>query len=59
MLTILQADQGVHSLTDVPVFARGPCQADFGGVYNNIEIFYGMAGCLGLSRPGGGDSKKL
>lgn len=25
------ADQGVHSLTDVPVFAMGPCQELFGG----------------------------
>lgn len=25
-------DQGVHSLTDVPVFAMGPCQEDFGGM---------------------------
>lgn len=24
-------DQGVHSLTDVPVFAMGPCQEIFGG----------------------------
>ncbi|KAJ9665527.1 hypothetical protein H2201_004409 [Coniosporium apollinis] len=42
--------QGVHSLTDVPVFAKGPCQELFGGVYNNIDLFYGMAECLGLSR---------
>ena len=41
--------QGVHSLTDVPVFARGPCQELFGGVYNNIDIFFKMAECLGLS----------
>lgn len=27
--------QGVHSLTDVPVFAEGPCQELFGG-----EIFF-------------------
>lgn len=27
------ADQGVHSLTDVPVFAMGPCQELFGGKY--------------------------
>lgn len=33
--------QGVHSLTDVPVFARGPCQELFGGVYNNIDLFFG------------------
>lgn len=44
-------DQGVHSLTDVPVFAMGPCQELFGGVYNSIDIFFGMAQCLGLSRP--------
>ncbi|KAK2746067.1 hypothetical protein FQN57_003407 [Myotisia sp. PD_48] len=42
--------QGVHSLTDVPVFAMGPCQEDFGGVYNSIDIFFGMAQCLGLSQ---------
>jgi hypothetical protein len=44
------ADQGVHSLTDVPVFAMGPCQEMFGGVYNSIDIFYHIATCLGLSR---------
>ncbi|KAK5011278.1 hypothetical protein LTR28_004230 [Elasticomyces elasticus] len=44
--------QGVHSLTDVPVFAMGPCQELFGGVYSNIDIFFGMAQCLGLSRSG-------
>lgn len=43
-------DQGVHSLTDVPVFAMGPCQELFGGVYNSIDIFFHMAECLGLSR---------
>ncbi|TVY82601.1 Alkaline phosphatase H [Lachnellula suecica] len=42
--------QGVHSLTDVPVFAMGPCQELFGGVYGNIDIFFGMAECLGLAR---------
>ena len=47
----VSADQGVHSLTDVPVFAKGPCQEFFGGVYGNIDIFYGIANCLGLSRP--------
>jgi len=45
-------DQGVHSLTDVPVFAMGPCQELFGGVYSAIDIFYGMAECFGLSRSG-------
>lgn len=42
--------QGVHSLTDVPVFAMGPCQETFGGTYNNVDIFYKMATCLGLAR---------
>ncbi|KAL9603093.1 MAG: hypothetical protein Q9179_002336 [Wetmoreana sp. 5 TL-2023] len=42
--------QGVHSLTDVPVFAQGPCQEMFGGVYNNIDVFFNMAACLGLGR---------
>ncbi|KAI1396359.1 alkaline phosphatase-like protein [Hypoxylon fuscum] len=45
---------GVHSLTDVAVFAMGPCQETFGGVYGNVDIFYKIANCLGLARP---DSK--
>ena len=44
------AAQGVHSLTDVPVFAMGPCQEIFGGVYNSIDVFFHIAECLGLSR---------
>ncbi|KAI1370400.1 alkaline phosphatase-like protein [Hypoxylon crocopeplum] len=51
-LSVAEA-QGVHSLTDVPVFAMGPCQETFGGVYGNIDIFYKMANCLGLARPDG------
>ncbi|KHN94615.1 protein tyrosine phosphatase [Metarhizium album ARSEF 1941] len=43
--------QGVHSLTDVPVFAMGPCQDMFGGTFNNVDMFYKMATCLGLARP--------
>ncbi|KAH9868139.1 hypothetical protein J1614_007211 [Plenodomus biglobosus] len=46
----VENDQGVHSLTDVPVFAQGPCQEMFGGVYSSIDIFYNMAECLGLAR---------
>ncbi|KAL8677284.1 MAG: hypothetical protein Q9186_006271 [Xanthomendoza sp. 1 TL-2023] len=42
--------QGVHSLTDVPIFAQGPCQEMFGGVFNNIDIFFKMADCLALGR---------
>ncbi|KAI9052612.1 hypothetical protein LZ554_003955 [Drepanopeziza brunnea f. sp. 'monogermtubi'] len=48
-------NQGVHSLTDVPVFAMGPCQELFGGVYGNTDIFFNMASCLGLAR-GSADS---
>ncbi|CAN8095151.1 unnamed protein product [Discula destructiva] len=56
--------QGVHSLTDVPVFAMGPCQELFGGVYSAIDVFYGMANCLGLGQASnittgrGAESKK-
>lgn len=42
--------QGVHSLTDVAVYAMGPCQEMFGGTYGNIDVFYKMANCLGLAR---------
>lgn len=46
--------QGVHSLTDVPVFAMGPCAGEmFGGVYGNVDLFFKMASCLGLARPDG------
>lgn len=53
-------EQGVHSLTDVPVFAVGPCQELFAGVYNNIDIFFNVAECLGLgrSKPGKGSEHK-
>lgn len=30
--------QGVHSLTDVPVFAMGPCQEVFGGTFTDYHI---------------------
>jgi len=40
--------QGVHSLTDVPVYAWGPCQNLFQGTFNNIDIFYKISECLGL-----------
>lgn len=46
----VESESGVHSLTDVPVFAMGPCQELFGGVFNSIDIFYGMAECFGLAR---------
>ena len=40
-------DQGVHSLTDVSVFASGPGAERFRGTYNNIDIFFKMADALG------------
>lgn len=43
--------QGVHSLTDVPVYAMGPCQETFSGTYSNIDVFYKIANCLGLAQP--------
>ncbi|KAJ4212085.1 hypothetical protein NW759_012053 [Fusarium solani] len=42
--------QGVHSLTDVPVYAWGPCQDTFSGTFNNVDIFYKIANCLGLAQ---------
>ena len=41
---------GVHSLTDVPVYAWGPCQDTFSGTFNNVDIFYKISACLGLAR---------
>ncbi|KAF4446245.1 putative alkaline phosphatase [Fusarium austroafricanum] len=43
-------EQGVHSLTDVPVYALGPCQETFSGTFNNVDIFYKIANCLGLAQ---------
>lgn len=48
------AAQGVHSLTDVPVYAMGPGADGFGGTYGNVDVFFRVAGCLGLSRPRSG-----
>ncbi|RDA89998.1 hypothetical protein CP533_2687 [Ophiocordyceps camponoti-saundersi (nom. inval.)] len=42
-------NQGVHSLTDVPLYALGPCQETFGGTYDNTDVFYKIASCLGLA----------
>ncbi|PFH53031.1 hypothetical protein AMATHDRAFT_172594 [Amanita thiersii Skay4041] len=42
--------QGVHSLTDVSVFANGPGADEFRGVYNNIDIFFKIADVLGLGK---------
>lgn len=40
--------QGVHSLTDVSVFASGPGSEAFRGTYNNIDIFFKIADALAL-----------
>ena len=37
-------------LTDIPVFAIGPCSKTFGSVYGNIDMFFNMANCLSLAR---------
>lgn len=37
--------QGVHSLTDVPVFAMGPCQEVFGGTYIGLSHTSLVADC--------------
>lgn len=55
----VENDQGVHSLTDVPVFAQGPCSEIFGGVYSNIDVFFKMATCFGLARGEASDSEGL
>ncbi|KAJ9126780.1 hypothetical protein QFC24_001812 [Naganishia onofrii] len=40
--------QGVHSLTDIPVYTKGPGADKFGGVYDSTQIFFKMVEVLGL-----------
>ncbi len=40
--------QGVHSLTDVPVYTKGPGGDAFRGVYDSTHIFFSMVAALGL-----------
>ena len=47
----------MHSLTDVPVYALGPCQDTFSGTFSNVDIFYKIASCLGLAREHESDCK--
>ncbi|KAI0310610.1 alkaline-phosphatase-like protein [Amylostereum chailletii] len=42
--------QGVHSLTDVAVYANGPGSEAFRGVYNSVDIFFKIADALGLGQ---------
>ncbi|BFZ56009.1 hypothetical protein PYCC9005_003051 [Savitreella phatthalungensis] len=46
----VSAPQGVHSLTDVPVYATGPGAELFSGTMNNIEVFQRMVGALQLRK---------
>jgi len=39
---------GVHTLQDVPVFAMGPGAEAVSGAYHQRELFFVMAGALGL-----------
>ncbi|KXN68393.1 alkaline phosphatase [Conidiobolus coronatus NRRL 28638] len=48
----LNESQGVHSMTQVPVFAAGPGAHLFGRVMDNTEVFFNFAAALGL---GGSD----
>ncbi|SGZ22116.1 BQ5605_C022g09432 [Microbotryum silenes-dioicae] len=41
-------DQGVHSLTDVPIYAWGPSSEQFRGVHNSPDIAFMIAEGLGL-----------
>ncbi|KAH8832624.1 alkaline phosphatase [Flagelloscypha sp. PMI_526] len=43
------SSQGVHSLTDVSVYANGPGAEEFRGVYNSPDIFFKFADILGLA----------
>jgi alkaline phosphatase len=40
--------QGVHSLTDVPVFSSGPGSELFTGVFQNVDVFFKMAHAMEL-----------
>lgn len=46
----VSAEQGVHSLTDVPVYAWGPGMENFRGVYNSPDIAFKIALALNLGR---------
>jgi hypothetical protein len=39
----------VHTLTDVSLFARGPCQEELTGFHENVNVFHVMARCMGLA----------
>lgn len=41
----VENSQGVHSLTDVPVFAMGPCQEQFGGTFIRLFHTFLVADC--------------
>ncbi|KAI9240437.1 MAG: alkaline phosphatase-like protein [Podila humilis] len=43
-----EANNGVHSFQDVPLFAMGPGSEVFAGVMDNTEVFHKIAQALGL-----------
>lgn len=43
-----EANNGVHSFQDVPLFAMGPGSEAFAGVMDNTEVFHKIAQALGL-----------
>lgn len=45
-----QVDQGVHSLTDVPVYAWGPGSELFRGIQNSVDIAFHIAIALDLGK---------
>jgi alkaline phosphatase len=44
------ANQGVHSLVDVPIYAWGPGHELFRGVMGNVDIAFMVAKALGLGQ---------
>ncbi|KAF6755465.1 alkaline-phosphatase-like protein [Ephemerocybe angulata] len=46
----IDESQGVHSLQDVPVYAKGPGAETFRGVYNSVDIFFKIADALALGK---------
>jgi alkaline phosphatase len=40
-----------HTPVMVPVFAKGPGEEEFGGIYENTEIYFKMMNALGLKPP--------
>lgn len=50
---------GVHTLVDVPLFARGPGSAAFTGLNDNTEVFHKLASALGAGTVDRGFCRQL